>query len=65
MKIFWHRPVESEIKARWHAYDEKGRTLCDKFVLMGCGLPTDATEKMPKKNRCRICLGRFREVTGR
>jgi hypothetical protein len=60
MSIFWHRPVESEPKARWHAYNEVGATLCKKFVLMGTGKPRDATEKMPKKNRCGACLRKFK-----
>jgi len=60
MTVFWHRPVESEIKARWHAYNDKGGTLCGKFHLIGVGMPKDATEKMPKKNRCGACLRKFK-----
>jgi hypothetical protein len=59
MQVFWHRPTESEIKARWHAYDEAGATLCKKFVLMGQGVPKDATTKLPKKERCGACLRKF------
>lgn len=59
MQVFWHRPTGSELKARWHAYDTGGHTLCKRFVLIGLGMPTDATNKLPKKNRCGECLRKF------
>lgn len=59
MNVFWHRPTGSEIKARWHAYDGRGNTLCKKFALIGEGKPKDATEKLPKKHRCGACLRVF------
>lgn len=60
--VFWHRPVESEIKARWHAYTGVGYTLCDRFVLVGVGRPKDAREEVPRSHRCGDCLRTYRKL---
>ena len=59
MDVFWHRPTDVEIKARWHAYNEMGESLCGGRMLIGTGFPKDAIKKLPKKNRCGACLRKF------
>lgn len=59
MNVFWHRPTDVELKARWHAYGPDGESLCGDRALLGIGRPKDSTEKLPKKNRCGRCLRKF------
>lgn len=55
MNIFWHRPQDA---TKWHAYDERGSSLCRDHAVMGIGRPADATNKRPRKDKCGKCLRR-------
>lgn len=56
--VFWHEVINpAEAEHPWHAYDEKGSSLCRDWALFGIGKPEDATTLLPRKsNRCALCF---------
>lgn len=53
--LFWHTAGDG----RSHAYTGRGESKCGTWILIGVGMPLDATEE-PGKRYCKTCLNAVR-----
>jgi len=61
--IFWHKP-DPWISKQWHAYNERGMSLCERILIAGVGMPKRTRAAMPKSGRCGKCLSEWRYQSG-
>jgi len=61
---YWHKPrfPDDDGRSRWHCFTSRGESLCGRKLLMGIGLPEDATNEIPKRNKCADCLKVYRRL---
>jgi hypothetical protein len=54
---FWHRPDKwIDSKRRWHAYDDRGHSLCGALAVCGVGPVRGSRKSAPKNTRCMACV---------
>lgn len=57
MIAFWHKPDKwIDSRQRWHAYTERGESLCKVFLVCGTKRPADSKTAKPRYARCGACM---------